>query len=95
MKVLYVTGDSDYSALMFEQAGYNNNEKIQDLWNKANNNKDRELELTIVIPEDNSYEIIYCTAYEFGESDSKFIEFLMDKFADYDDLKHHNWYEVY
>jgi hypothetical protein len=93
MKVLYVTGDSDYSALTFEQAGYDNNEKLQELWNKANSNPDKELE--VIFPnEDDEQEVVYVTAYEFGESDSNFIEFLMDKFTDYDDLKCHNWYEV-
>lgn len=96
MKVLYVTGDSDYSALMFDQAGYNNNEKLQELWDKANNNEDKEYELKFKLPfPGDEEEIVYCTAYEFGESDPEFIEFLMDKFADYDDLKCHNWYEVY
>ncbi len=90
MKVLYVTGDSDYSVLIFEQAGYDKPDKLRELWDKANNHKNKQLSLNI--PEED--ELVYFTAYEFGDSDSNFIEFLMDKFADYDDLKHHNWYEV-
>lgn len=91
MKVLYISGESDFSTLIFKQHGYTTQEKLKELWDKAQSHPNHELFLPI--PEED--ENICFKALEFGESDPKFIEFLMDKFADYDDLKCHNWYEVY
>jgi hypothetical protein len=91
MKILYVTGDSDYSALMFDKSGIDNNNALEELWEEANRQPNKELEVRI--PKED--EIVYITAYEFGEVDSKFISFIQNKFMDYDDLKHHNYYIIY
>jgi len=90
MKVLYVSGDGDFSALDFENKGFDNPQKLQKLWDEANRSESKQV--TIGIEEDY---YIRGKAYKFGEVDSKFIEFIQDKFMDYDESKSHNYYIVY
>jgi hypothetical protein len=79
---------------MFENAGYDKIDKLQDFWEQANHNPGKEFELIIVDKNNNDYDVVYITAYEFGEVDEKWMEFINDKFLDSDDLKHYNYYIV-
>jgi putative salt-induced outer membrane protein YdiY len=90
MKVLYVSGDGDFSALDFENKGYDKIDKLRELWDEANRSESKQVAIGI---EEDYY--IYGQSYEFGEVDDKWIDFIQDKFMDYDDLKHHNYYIVY
>jgi len=80
MKLLYVHGDDDYAALTFE-----NDVKEEDrmaLWEKS-------------IPLQADIEFTdgcYCKAYDFGDVDPKFLEFLNRHILDYDHSKHTNFY---
>lgn len=78
MRVLYVFGD-DYAALQFEES----EATVKGMWEKA-------------YAENNQR---FCNdagtgfdAYEFGEVDQKFIDFIQDHVMDYDDSKHANFY---
>jgi hypothetical protein len=90
MKVLYVSGDGDFAALDFENKGFNNSQKLQELWEEANKSESKQVAIGI---EEDYY--IYGQSYKFGEVDAKFINFIQDKFLDYDDSKSHNYYIVY
>jgi len=90
MKVLYVSGDRDFAALDFENKGYDKPQKLQELWDEANRHENKKVAIGI---EEDYY--IYGKAYEFGEVDPKFIDFMQDKFMDYDESKSSNYYIVY
>jgi hypothetical protein len=92
MKALYVHGESDYSALNFEQSSFYTNDKMIDLWNDANAQEDKEIEIKFLNHGEDDY--VFVEALEFKSVDSKFIEFMCDKFVDYDDTKCHNFYII-
>lgn len=86
MKVLEVFGDQDYGAMMYEDAVEHDVVVPEELWEKANKDGHQTYEEGEVI-----FEYI---AHEFGEVDEKFIDFIKNEIADYDYLKHHNFYVV-
>lgn len=83
MKVLYVTG-SDYSSLMFENDKYLSIEKAVKRCEENNGS------FSIYNDE---YSADF-KLYEFGEVDPKFIDFIEDKFIDYDHSKNSNYYII-
>jgi hypothetical protein len=94
MKVLYVYGDDDYSALTFcDELHYDNDADLLRLWNEAKaNGGETVLESD---EEDNGYEI-YCRAEEFGDVDEKFIEWIKTdiELLDYDESKGRDFFIV-
>lgn len=80
MKVLEIFGD-DYAAVMFDNEVAAGRVNPNELWNKKRG-----------VHEDDGNEAWFeYAAYEFGEVDPKFIDF-MREMLDYDDSKHHNFY---
>lgn len=94
MKVLYVYGDDDFSALTFcDQLRYDNDTDLLRLWNEATANGGE----TVLTndDEDDGYEI-YCRACTFGDVDPKFIEWLKfdSDLIDYDMSKARDFFVV-
>jgi hypothetical protein len=83
MRVLEVFGD-DYAATGFEELRNNNKINPVEMWEKAKKEGQQ-------VYEDDEFAFEWC-AYEFGEVDPKFIDFVHDTMQDYDDSKHHNFY---
>jgi hypothetical protein len=81
MKVIYIKGTHDYSALEFEKAS----SPTLEIWNKLNAGED------LV---DNDGFAIEDEALEFETVDPKFIEFINEHFMDYDSCKQSNYYVV-
>lgn len=84
MKVLFVKGD-DYSALEFEESNYT----VEEIAQLIESKDEEKLEN---IREEFGY--IEFQLFEFGEVDSKFIDFVRNKIQDYDISKAENFYEV-
>jgi hypothetical protein len=81
MKVLYVKPMNDFDAVSFEEA-YGDKPSLE-LWDRV---KDRE-----TIRDCNEMEL-ELSALEFGEVDPEFVKFVKEEIADYDMLKHTNFY---
>ena len=94
MKVLYVYGYDDYSALTFcDDLGLCNDADLLRIWNEAKaNGGETVLESD---EEDGGYEI-YCEALEFGDVDEVFIEWIKSDtgFIDYDMSKAKDFFVV-
>lgn len=82
-KILWVTGDDDYGALTFEDSDVSVKQAF-DLAAEAGGSYSTEIDGTSV-----NYE-----AFEFGEVDAKFHEFIANKVQDYDQSKDENYYIV-
>lgn len=80
MKILWITGEGDFSAMEFEEA-IGEEKAIAMIGNKI----DEDVELS---------EGIYGRIIEFGEIDKKFISFIRNKVQDYDSAKQQNFYEI-
>jgi len=83
MKLLYVYGDNDYAAMTWEDKISEENKKII---------VDRLLsgeETCIEFEEDYFVEL-----REFDNVDKKFVDFIIDKFMDYDMSKHSNFFVI-
>jgi hypothetical protein len=79
MKILHVNGDADYGALTFEQ-DYGLEKAREDVKNGN-------------VPKDESGDEAWeAKVLEFGEVDSKFIDFIKGEIMDYDMSKHENFY---
>lgn len=94
MKVLYVYGDDDFSALTFcDELHYDNDADLLRIWNEAKASGG-ETVLTNY-DEDDGYEI-YCRACEFGDVDEKFIGWIKQdvELLDYDDSKARDFFVV-
>lgn len=83
MKILYVYG-AEYSALSFEKDGDFTVEQITKLCEENNGN--------YTIANDDYYAEF--KLYEFGEVDSKFIDFVYNEIQDYNFSKDCNFYIV-
>lgn len=92
MKLLYVTGDGDYNAVEFEDAGYDKPDKLKDLWQKAW--KESNHRSTVEVTEDGETYELEIEAYQFGPVDPHFISFVTSSVQDYDQSKCSNFYIV-
>ncbi len=81
MKILYVTTDGDYGATNFETTGLS----YEQTYEKALANGG-------LLMEEYEGENYIFRAYEFGDVDPKFIDFVRNEIQDYDDSKHKNFY---
>ena len=93
MKLLYVYGDNDYSAMIFcDDLRLDNKEDLKRLWNKAKENGGE----TVLLDDENDEYEIYCRACEFGEVDPKFIEWIKNdiELLDYDESKARDFFIV-
>jgi hypothetical protein len=95
MKVLEVSGDSDYGAMIFEE----NNYDVKEMYDKTvQAGGELEIEVKSNIDEEEeeeSEETLYLKSHEFfGDVDIKFIDFIQDEFMDYDSCKCHNFFIV-
>jgi hypothetical protein len=79
---LYVTGD-DYAALYFEEK--HDPQKVYESMLLVDTKH-------IILPDEDTY--IEVRIKEFEKVNSDFLDFIQSEFADYDDLKHANIYEV-
>jgi len=84
MRVLFVRGDDDYGALMFEASEYAKD--LEATYAKAMFEENDTIEVN---SDDGEFSI---KAFEFGEVDLRFIEFLQLEILDYDACKHTNFY---
>lgn len=82
-KLIYVSGDGDYSAMNFDYSGI----PVEEAYEAAKNNCG---EWQYEIEGEN----VYVNSYEFGEIDSKFIDFLHNYVLDYDRSKARDFYIV-
>lgn len=92
MKILHVTGEDDFGALIFEQS----NVTVEELYKKcmecggsASVCIEREDE-----DEEGYEDEVYGTAYQFKDIDPEFIKFIKDYIMDYDGSKCENFYVV-
>lgn len=84
-KVLYVSSEGDYGAMIFADNGYG--VSVEVAYRLAMENGGRyEMET-----ED---DYLYFDAYEFGDIDPKFIRFLRNNIIDYDRSKAHDFFIV-
>lgn len=83
MKVLFVTGDDDFSAMMFEESAYTPKSVAESLESKGQDTADFEL---------TDGEIFTAKLYTFKDIDPAFIDFIRNEVQDYDDSKHKNFY---
>lgn len=90
MKILYVWGDDDYGALMFEQSKYS----VEQVAEMCQETDYINIEYTEGVGEFEETTQFNAKVYEFGEVDPEFIKFIKDDIQDYDDSKHHNFYVV-
>ncbi len=84
MKVLAIVHGDDYEALMFEQRY----PITLETWNRVNDGEEISVDLG-----DGEIQVLDVEAFEFGEVDPEFIEFVR-KFIDYDQSKSSNFYIV-
>lgn len=91
MKVFTVTGSdgSDYGAMMFDDN--TPLDKYASIWEKANK-KGRGI-LKYNVRADGDDQTVDIIAYEFGEVDPKFVDFIRSE-TDYDHSKHRNFFVV-
>lgn len=83
MKVLFIYGDDDYSALNFEQSGMSKEE----VYKIAMDNGSRfDFET-----EEGNFTV---KVFEFGEVDVQFIQFIRSHIEDYDQSKHQTFHVV-
>lgn len=83
MKAVFIYGDYDYSASMFENLGLDK----QELFDQAVQNNGEFLY--------NNGDIeFYVRALEFGDVDKNFLSFLEIEMFDEDHLKHRNYYII-
>lgn len=90
-KILHVWSGDEYAALTFEQSPESDN--LSSIWEKAYKAKDNTVTLMIKNCDEVEDEIDV-RAYLFKDIDPKFIDFLHDRFIDYDDSKHENFYVI-
>ena len=82
MKILYITGDGDFTAKVVEKEyGIDKAIELCELINGS-----------YILENDEIYAEL--KIYEFGEVDPKFIDFIVDKFIDYDSSKCTNFYII-
>lgn len=88
MKLIYVTGEYDYGALMFDQSIDNKEFTLEEVASdmKAGDSK------SVLVR--NGEDCVDVKMYEFGDVDPKFIEFIRNTVQDYDDSKHQNFYII-
>jgi len=93
MKILLVTSDYDYGALSFEE--FATEEIKRKVWKEAFSqpNHKYSADASEIAETEEGLELDF-TAYQFGEVDTKFIQFVRDEIQDYDDSKFTNFYEV-
>lgn len=82
-KLIYVTGESDYSAMRFDQSGIT----VEEAYKAAQGNCG---EYQFEIDGDD----VYVKSYEFGEVDPDFIDFITSNIVDYDQSKAADFYIV-
>ena len=82
MKILYITGDGDFTAMIVEQE-YGIDKAVELC--ESNNG-------SYILETDDLYAEL--KIYEFGEVDTKFIDFIVDNFIDYDSSKNSNFYII-
>ena len=82
MRVLYITGDGDFTAMIVEEE-YGIDKAVELC--ESNNGS------YIIDTEDLYAEL---KIIEFGEVDPKFVDFIQDKFIDYDYSKYSNFYII-
>lgn len=88
MKIIDVWGFGDFGAMTFED-NFDESDYLG-LWNKAMEEDNKKT--TVEVGEYG--EEIYIRAYEFGEIDEEFIDFVKGSVMDYDSMKHNNFYIV-
>ncbi len=87
MKILYVYSDDDFGALRFEnEPSYFNN--LKDLFKEAISKVDNIIETEI------DGIRVFIEAFEFGPVDIEFVNFMIDRFVDYDSSKNSNFYII-
>lgn len=84
MKVLAILNGDEYEALMFEQRY----PITLEIWNRVNDGEEISVDLG-----DGEMQVLNVGAFEFGDVDPKFIEFVRE-FMDYDQSKSSNFYIV-
>jgi hypothetical protein len=84
MKVLAIVNGDEYEALMFEQRY----PITLETWNRVNDGEEISVDLG-----DGETQVLDVEAFEFGEVDPEFIEFVRE-FIDYDQSKSSNFYIV-
>ena len=87
-KFIYVWGDDDYSAAMFESSKYTPESIYFTM--KKNNTK----ELTLDVEVDDYVTEVTFQLLEFGDVDPDFESFVLNEMCDYDALKASNIYRV-
>ena len=88
MKIIEVWGYVDFGAMTFEE-NFDSSDYLG-LWNKAMNSHNNKTKIEV-----GEYgEEIYIKAYEFGEVDEEFINYVKGNIMDYDSMKHNNFYIV-
>jgi hypothetical protein len=78
MKILFVSGEADYAASLFEE-----NYNLED-FKDMKDGEEKEIEI--------EGDIVDLEVLQFGAVDPKFIEFISDRIQDYDHSKHFNYY---
>lgn len=92
MKILYVYGDDDYSALTFcDELKLANDADLLRIWNEAKQNGGE----TTIKGDGEEYEI-FCRACEFGNVDEKFVEWIKYdiELLDYDESKSRDFFVI-
>lgn len=90
MKILYVWGDDDYGALMFEQSKYS----VEQVAEMCQETDSISIEYTEFVGEFEETTQFNAKVYEFKEVDPNFVHFIKADIQDYDDGKHKNFYVV-
>jgi hypothetical protein len=91
MKLIEVSSDGDYGAVMFEQSFEGTNTKVSDFI--AKNFVDGRTQITYTFEHQQCGETdVNIYLYEYGAIDLNFVNLIRHKFMDYDDKKHHNFY---
>lgn len=88
-KFIKVTGEDDYSAMVFEQSDYT----VEEIYKEMIENDVTTLKKTIADEEGYECEVEF-DLYEFEDVDENFVEFVKDNLCDYDALKATNIYRV-
>lgn len=84
MRMIYVSGDGDFSAIHFEQkfSGQLVSNIIKEIFNNS----------SIFTFENEEGDKITCKLFNYTDIDSRFIEFIRNSMLDYDNSKHKNFY---
>lgn len=91
MKLIEVSSDGDYGAVMFEQSFEGTNTKVSDFI--ANNFEEDQNVIPYEFEHRNCNSVVVqIELHEFGDVDPKFIEFIRRDFVDRYYTKHHNFY---